>query len=161
MRRALTLSTLILVTLATAPLMARDSLGVFGDWGAFRDPEVPRCYAIAMPTRTGSEGFATVSHWPARQVRGQLHLRLSRTLQAGSEPRLVIGGERFALTGAGRDAWAQDRQQDARIVAALRAAATMQVSARDSTGRLFTDSYRLDGAATAIDAASVGCARAG
>jgi hypothetical protein len=28
-------------------------------------------------------------------------------------------------------------------------------------GRLFTDSYRLDGAATAMDAASVGCARLG
>ncbi len=31
------------------PAAAKDSLGVFSDWGAFRDPSVPRCYAIAMP----------------------------------------------------------------------------------------------------------------
>mgnify|MGYP004448417987 CR=1 FL=1 len=33
----------------TTPLSAKDSLGVFSDWGAFRDAAVPRCYAIAMP----------------------------------------------------------------------------------------------------------------
>ena len=43
MRRLLPL---ILLALAS-PLAARDSLGVFGQWGAFRDPDVPRCYAIA------------------------------------------------------------------------------------------------------------------
>ena len=36
-----------LALLAAAPLAAKDSLGVFGEWGAFRDSTVPRCYAIA------------------------------------------------------------------------------------------------------------------
>ena len=40
------LAVLSLLALAS-PLAAKDSLGVFGDWGAFRDPAVPRCYAIA------------------------------------------------------------------------------------------------------------------
>ncbi len=44
MRR--TLVALALLLLAT-PLAAKDSLGVFGSWGAFHDPDVPRCYAIA------------------------------------------------------------------------------------------------------------------
>ena len=35
-----------------APLAAKDSLGVFTDWGAFRDASVPRCYAIAIPTES-------------------------------------------------------------------------------------------------------------
>ena len=69
------------------------------------------------------------------------------------------GGQRFELTGAGSDAWARDRRMDAAIVAAMRSAATMTVNARDRTGRRFSDSYRLDGAATAMDAATVGCAR--
>jgi hypothetical protein len=34
--------------LPAAPATARDSLGIWNDWGAFRDAAVPRCYAIAM-----------------------------------------------------------------------------------------------------------------
>ena len=33
----------LLVALIASPLAAKDSLGVFGQWGAFRDPQVPRC----------------------------------------------------------------------------------------------------------------------
>ena len=48
---------------------------------------------------------------------------------------------------------------DAAIVAAMRSAGAMSVSARDAAGRRFTDRYSLAGAATAMDAATVGCAR--
>ena len=153
------LAALALLALA-APLAARDSLGVFGDWGAFRDPEVPRCYAIAAArdARTG-QPFASVGSWPRREVRGQVHLRLSRALAPAATISLSIGGERFALTGGGGDAWARDRRMDAAIVAAMRSAESMSVTARDRAGRRFTDRYSLDGAATAMDAATVGCAR--
>ena len=149
----------LMLLAVTAPVAARDSLGVFGQWGAFRDPEVPRCYAIAMPSGERGAAFGTVSHWPDQQVRGQVHFRLSRALARGETARLAIGAQRFALTGAGTNAFAADRQTDARIVAAMRSAGAMTVSGRDRQGRLFTDSYSLDGAATAIDAATVGCAR--
>ena len=68
-------------------------------------------------------------------------------------------GQRFTLTGGGGDAWARDKAMDAAIVAAMRSAESMTVSARDARGRAFWDTYRLAGAATAMDAASVGCAR--
>jgi hypothetical protein len=48
---------------------------------------------------------------------------------------------------------------DAAILAAMRSAPQMTVSARDSRGRRFSDRYILEGAATALDAATVGCAR--
>lgn len=48
---------------------------------------------------------------------------------------------------------------DAAIVAAMRSARSMNVSARDARGRRFADSYALDGGATAMDAATIGCAR--
>ncbi|MCL6251767.1 hypothetical protein M3P36_12035 [Altererythrobacter sp. KTW20L] len=157
------LALLLPLALIAAPAMARDSLGVFGQWGAFRDVDVPRCYAIAATEASASDGSAaasaSVGTWPRLQVRGQLHFRLSRDLQAGTTARLAIGGQRFDLAGSGRNAFAADRQSDAQIVAAMRAASSMQVSGRDSQGRLFTDRYSLDGAATAMDAATVGCAR--
>jgi hypothetical protein len=158
----------LLALLLPAPLAAKDSLGVFGEWGAFRDPEVPRCYAIAAaqearPGRalrpSSGQAYASVGTWPKRQVRGQVHVRLSRATAPSAAISLSIGGQRFELAGGGGDAWAQGRTMDAAIVAAMRSAGSMSVSARDASGNRFTDRYSLEGAATAMDAATVGCAR--
>ncbi len=145
------------------PASARDSLGIYDGWGVFRDPLVPRCYAIAMaePSRLSREfqPYATVGTWPRRGVRGQVHLRLSRRTAPGARIVLAIGRERFVLTGGGGDAWAADRRMDASIVAAMRSAATMTVSARDTAGRGFSSTWRLAGAASAMDATAIACAR--
>ena len=147
--------------LAASPLAARDSLGIFGQWGAFRDAEAPRCYAIAearpSSARRDRQPFASVGTWPRRNIRGQVHFRLSRELSGNANARLAIGGERFELTAGRGDAWAQDPRGDAAIVAAMRAAGSMSISATDARGNRFTDRYSLEGAATAIDAALVGC----
>ena len=156
----LALVALALLAMA-APVSAKDSLGVFGDWGAFRDPQVPRCYAIAAARNDARDHapFASVGTWPQREVRGQVHVRLSRNTRSGATISLNVGGERFELTGSGADAWARDRRMDAAIVAAMRSAGSMSVTARDRAGNRFTDRYSLEGAATAMDAATVGCAR--
>ena len=41
----------------------------------------------------------------------------------------------------------------------MRSASSMSVSSVGANGRAFADSYALRGAATAIDAAALGCAR--
>ena len=80
MRKALLLG----LALVAAPLAAKDSLGVFGEWAAFRDPSPPRCYAIAMPRQNRAahdyQAFASIGTWPKRAVRGQVHFRLSRKI---------------------------------------------------------------------------------
>ncbi len=144
-----------------APLAAKHSLGVFDDWAAFADPEVPRCYAIAGTDKAAGEyqAYADIATWPRRGVRGQVHFRLSRPLADGARVSLSLGGTRYPLTGGGADAWAPDKRADAAIVAAMRSANSMSVSAADRKGRRFADRYSLEGAATAMDAATVGCAR--
>jgi hypothetical protein len=138
-------------------------LGVFGEWAAFRDPAVPRCYAIAMAAPSALQRdfqpYAAVGTWPRRQVRGQVHFRLSRRLQPGAPIVLTLGGARFTLRGGGGDAWAVDRRMDAGIVAAMRSAREMTVSAKGADGRGFSNTWQLAGAATAMDAATVACAR--
>ena len=147
---------------AAAPLAAKDSLGVFSDWAAFRDTNVPRCYAIAAatPARDGSRssGYASVGHWPKRSIRGQVHLRLSQPLRA-EQATLRIGRQSFSLIVDGNKAWARDKTMDAAIIAAMRSAPAMRVTAIGASGRRFTDNYELSGAATAIDAATLGCRR--
>jgi hypothetical protein len=149
----------------SAPLAAKDALGVFGQWGAFRDPAVPRCYAIAAAEDNARDSkretapSVSVGTWPRRGIRGQVHVRLSRGLAQGAAISLRLGGRSFTLTGHGTDAWAADARMDATIIAAMRSAPSLTVSARDGAGRRFTDRYSLEGAATAMDAATVGCAR--
>ncbi len=147
--------------LLAAPLSARESLGVYDGWGAFRDAAPARCYAIAKAQGSPpAPAYATVSNWPERKVRGQLHLVLSRDIAdagaKGAAVRLTVGDQRFDLVAKGRNAWARDARDDAAIIAAMRSASRMSVS-----GSGFTDRYALAGAATAIDAATVGCAKRG
>jgi hypothetical protein len=161
MRLALPL--LIAALLSAAPASARESLGIFENWGAFRDPREARCYAIAMaePSRMQRDyqPYASVGSWPRRAVRNQVHFRLSRRLAPGQRIVLTIGEQRFDLVGGGGDAWAADRRMDAAIVAAMRSARSMTVSARGADGRGFSNSWPLAGAATAMDAAMIGCAQ--
>lgn len=154
----------ILALLPLSPAQARDSLGMFENWGAFRDSATPRCYAIAqaLPTRgsrDGSKGFAAVATWPRVKVRGQVHFRLSRPHASAAPVILNVDDRRFTLVAGQADAWAADARGDAAIVAAIRSGSSMSVQTRASDGRGFADTYALRGAATAIDAAALGCAR--
>jgi len=146
--------------LITAPLAARDSLGVFDGWAAFSDDSPRRCYAIAKAQGSPpAPAYATISNWPDRKVRGALRLVLSRDVADAARVRLTLGDRRFDLVAKGRNAWAKDARDDAAIIAGLRVAARMSVSARSAKGGNFTDRYALAGVATAMDAAAVGCAR--
>lgn len=154
---------LFALALVAAPAQARDSLGMFETWGAFADPAVPRCYAVAMAEpstkRREYQPYASVGTWPRRNVRGQVHFRLSRRIKPGAPATLSIGGQRFTLAAGGSDAWAADPRMDAAIVAAMRSARSMTVATRDTTGGGFSNTWQLPGAATAMDAAAIGCAR--
>jgi hypothetical protein len=153
----------LLFMAVAAPLAAQPGpLGIFGSWGAFRDSG--RCYAIAEPERPDREGaspFAAISWWPGRGIRGQLHFRLGRPKRAGSAVLLRIDERTFQLRGGGTDAWAPDSAGDLEIVAAMRTGIAMSVETRAASGAVIRDSYPLRGAATAIDAAAIACAKRG
>ena len=163
MNRALFFHALTSVAAMAFPIAAqgKDSLGVFESWGAFRDPATPRCYALAEPARRGRKAdwkpFASIGTWPRQGVRNQLHIRLSQPRRAGSRVTLSIGDQRLPLVAGNADAWAPDRQADAAIVAAMRSGTSMSVETLGLNGRAFVDVYALRGAATAIDAAALGC----
>jgi hypothetical protein len=151
--------------LLSAPMAveARDVLGVYERWGAFRDPAQGRCFAMAQPLAGGWEKspwrpFASIGYWPKQKVRGQFNLRLSHQLAPQTRATLTVGTQRFALVGREADMWATDERVDAAIVAALRTSKSMTVTGQARSGGGFTDRYDLRGVATAIDAAALACA---
>jgi len=151
---------LALALAAAGPLGGRETLGVFDRWGAFRSTQPLACFAVATPVSPGGDpgwrGFASIATWPGRGIRGQLHLRLSRARAPGARVTLSIGERRFDLVAGAADAWAPDARTDAAIVAAIRSSRSMSVESTAATGP-FADTYTLRGAATAIDAAALGC----
>lgn len=148
-----------------ATAYAREPLGIFGHWGAFQDTKPLRCYAIAEPDErrrgAGWSPFAAVSHWPGKGARNQLHIRLRKKKERGAPVTLRVDGRSFALVAGGADAWAPDPRSDAEIVAAIRGGTEMRVQTKGEDGRRLVDVYALRGAATAIDAAALACARIG
>jgi hypothetical protein len=149
---------------AAGPLQAqRESIGIFSHWGTFEDDNPRRCFAITEPsrrTRAGEErAFASISYWPGKNVHGQVHFRLSGVKRPGSAVLLKIDDRTFQLLAGGRDAWAQDKRADAEIVSAMRTGVAMTVETRSGRGSVIRDNYGLAGAATAIDASAIACAR--
>jgi hypothetical protein len=127
--------------------------------GAFRDTGPTRCFAIAEPppNTSGVGGWAAVASWPARRLRAQVSVRLSRGHLPGSPVTLTVGDTAFPLVAGTDLAWARDRLEDARVVAAMRSGSSMSVSAVSPARRPYADVYRLHGAASAIDAAMLAC----
>jgi hypothetical protein len=144
-----------------APAAARDTIGVYRNWAAFRDFRPHHCFAISEPVsgRSKQRPFAAVTTWPTMGVRAQVHIHLSRKKLRGAPVFLAIGEHRFPLVAGGADAWARNPRLDAAIVAAMRSGSSMSVETRGQNGKGFADVYRLRGAATAIDAATLACAR--
>jgi hypothetical protein len=163
MRAVALISGLFVLVLAGVPAWAaRTSLGTFEGWGAFRDDKPVRCFAIAEPMRGGGgkwRSFASVATWPRSGVRGQVHIRLAREKLGGAPVTLTVGDRRFDMVAGGADVWAADPRADAAIVAAMRSAPSMSIATRAATGAGFAETYALKGAATAMDAAALGCAR--
>lgn len=155
-----------MLTMLAAPAAAAESpkvsLGIFDRWGAFTDAVPLRCYAIAQPVQAGGASrwrpFASIASWPGRGARNQLHIRLSRERDPRARVTLSVGERRFALIAGSADAWSPDKRTDAAVVAAIRSGRSMSVESLSKTGQPFADVYALRGAATAIDAASLGCA---
>ncbi|PTS82519.1 hypothetical protein DBR17_08950 [Sphingomonas sp. HMWF008] len=154
-------SAALLLALLATPALSRESLGVFDSWGAFTDPTPLHCYAIAQPAQSGGASrwrpFASISTWPGKGARNQLHIRLSRERNPQSRVTLSVGERRFELVAGNADAWAPDARTDSAIVAAIRSSRSMSVETLAKTGAPFADVYALRGAATAIDAATLGC----
>lgn len=153
---------LLVLTSIAAPVLAREPLGIFDRWGAFRDPSPLKCFAISTPIERSAGGsnwrpFASIATWPGQNASAQLHIRLSHERDPRARVTISVGERRFELVAGNADAWAPDARTDAAIVAAIRSGRSLSVEALGKGGRPFVDVYALRGAATAIDAAALGC----
>ena len=131
-----------------------------GGWAAI--DRGSSCEALSRSVRIAAKGKVQASagfaFTPDHRRWGEFHAHLSRVPRAGSSAILQIADQPFLLVARGDWAWSRGPLQEQAIIAAARAASAMRIESRDGAGRRFVDSYVLDGAPTAIDAAAARCA---
>ena len=134
-----------------------------GGWAAI--DRGASCEALSRSVRIAARGKVQASagfaFTPDHRRWGEFHAHLSRVPRAGSSAILQIADQPFLLVARGDWAWSRGPLQEQAIIAAARAASAMRIESRDGAGRRFVDSYVLDGAPTAIDAAAARCALRG
>ncbi len=149
------------VLLSAVPAAAKDTLGIYQSWAAFKDSETPRCYAISQPEQRAAgatrPGYFSVGFWPKKRVSHQIYISLSRDQSANSTITVSAGGRRFRLKSNAVGGWAADRRTDLSIIAAIRSSASLSVESIGRDGRAIVDAYSLRGAPSSIDAAAIGC----
>lgn len=123
-------------------------------WAAFaRDG---RCEAVGRAQRviTNRAEQAHASFAFDRGRHGQFAVQLSHVAAPGATVMLTISDQPFLLAAGGLFAWSRGPAQDAAIIAAVRRANLLIIEARSASGGRFVDSYSLEGAPGAIDAAA-------
>ena len=151
------------ISIAMALAAPGQVIGVSGSWAAI--DRGSSCEAVTRspypPTKTRAAAVAGFRFTPDRRQWGQFHVALSRQPRPGATVMLDLGGQPFLLVARSGDAWSRGTAQDQAIIAALRSAASMKVSARAGSGQRFTDRFEPRGAATAIDQAAARCSLRG
>ena len=151
-----------------AQAQTRTSLGIYGDWGEYRDPASGVCYALTVPQRS------TLSRSSARRGDAYLAVTYGRGADTGrsaAQPywragfpidgdtpvALRIDSRAFELAARQEEAWASSSAADTSILAAMRLGQIATVRSVSTRGTVVTDSYSLKGFSAAMDAARTRC----
>jgi len=154
-----------MLALATPAAGAREALGAFGDWAAFRDPgNDHKCYVVTAPNQTRAsaqnikrgQAALSIGIWPGRSG-AQVHAATGFGIDPSKPVILKIGSRSFTLLPEGESAWAENAAADEAIISALRGGTTAEVTGTSARGTQVTDRYSLKGISAALDAARSAC----
>ena len=153
---------ILCLLLVTGPAdAARTSVGIFSRWGAFVETDPKKCFAVVRPP--AFSGPAQASPFVSVSFGGhggeRVYARLRAAPAQGSVVLLRIDKRSLPMRASGEGAYFEDPQLEAAAVRMMRTGEAMAVEIRSASGRYLRDSYPLRGAASAIDAAAIACAR--
>lgn len=141
-------------------------------WSVFVENDPKECWGVSAPTETVN----TRDGQPVSVRRGDILLFVTYRPGAsegevtftggypfakGSTVSVEIGGQKFELITHEDNpewAWSASPEEDAKIIAALRAGAEAVITARSSRGTQTRDTFSLMGVSAALDEAKKRCA---
>lgn len=153
------------------PALAQEStnrVAAKTDWSVFVEDNPKECWAVSAPKETVN----TKDGKPAAVRRGDILLFVTYRpgtagevsfsggypFAGGSTVALDIGGTKFDLFTDGEWAWSGSKEDDGKIITALKAGSSAVLTAHSARGTETRDSFSLNGISAALDEAAKRCA---
>lgn len=144
-------------------------VGANTDWSVFVEGDPQECWAVSTPketvnTRDGrvvavrrGDILLFVTWRPSAGVNGEVAFTGGYPFADGSTVSLDVGGTVFQLPVDGEWAYPASPEDDARIVAAMKAGSQAVLTARSSRGTQTVDTFSLLGFTASVDDAARRC----
>lgn len=148
-------------TLAQTP----ELLGQDKDWGAYmlESEGGKTCYTLSMPKSQAPKNvnrdpaYFFVTFRPKDKIRNQISVIIGYPFESGSTATVEIGSAKFTLFTKDDKAWIDDLSEQEKLVAAMKAGASMTVRGRSQRGTNTTDSYSLSGITASLGRIAGSC----
>lgn len=139
------------------------------DWSVFVEDSPKECWGVSAPKETVNtkDGKAIsvrrgdillfVTYRPGA-TRGEVSFTGGYPFADGSTVSMDIGGTGFDLFTDNEWAWSASPEDDAKIIAALKAGASVVLTAKSGRGTQTKDTFSLLGVSAALDEAAKRCA---
>jgi hypothetical protein len=141
-------------------------LGNFENWEAYKGVDGARgsvCYAVSQPQSKEPASakrdpiWFLISTWPTQKVVNEPSIIIGYSFKEGTEATVQVGSDKFQFFTKDDGAWLMKREDEQRLVTALRSAGDLTVKGVSKRGTLTTDTYSLKGISAALDKAAEGC----
>ncbi|MBI1211444.1 MAG: hypothetical protein GC190_08275 [Alphaproteobacteria bacterium] len=141
-------------------------LGTFDAWEAYKGSDNGRgsvCYVVSQPQSKEPKGvnrdpvYFLITSWPSQKVVNEPSIIIGYPFKERSEVTVQVGSDKFQFFTKDDGAWLASRDDETKLIAAMRAAGDMTVKGMSKRGTLTTDGYSLKGISQALDKATEGC----
>lgn len=155
----------LLASAAPANSQQAKLLQTFDSWSAHANSGGGKkvCFVVSQPTESAPKNvkrgpiYFYVSIYPAENVPNEVSIKMGYPLRAGVDAEVKIGGTTFTLFTKDEGAFLEKREDENRLVAAMKAGSEMVVQGRSTRGTLTTDKYSLSGITAALERAGKEC----
>lgn len=150
----------------SAPANAQaERLETYTDWSAHVSEEGDNrvCFVVSQPKDTEPKNvkrgpiYFYVSTYPAENVTNEISVKMGYPLKPGVNAEVKIGDAGFTLFTKDEGAYVAERDEEARLVEAMKGGLEMVVQGRSTRGTLTTDTYSLRGVTDALNRISQEC----
>ena len=148
------------------PTAGATLLGTFENWEAYKGTDGGRgsvCYAVSQPqtkdpaTAKRDAIYFLITSWPGQKVNNEPSIIIGYAFKPGTEATVQVGSDKFQFFTKDDGAWLASREDEQKLITAMRAAAEVTVKGMSKRGTLTTDTYSLKGLSGALDKAAEGC----
>lgn len=140
-------------------------LGTSDAWEAYKnnDGRGAVCWAVSQPqtkepaTAKRDPIYFLITTWPKASIANEPSVVIGYQFKDGATATVEVGSDKFSFFTKADGAWLQSKQDEQRLITALRGAGEMRVKGISKRGTLTTDTYSLKGISVALDKAAEGC----